>query len=152
MATTLEQLEQGTTVSLLTTELNALANNSTTAAGTAINNVQATANLNGYVFGKVELVLAAYTGTPTVSTSINVWFLLTTDGTNYEDGSNTVVPARAPDVVIPVRAVASGPQRIIVQCLVPVGLFKALAQNTTGLTLAATSNTLTLRANTYQGV
>jgi hypothetical protein len=152
VATTLEQIEQGTAVSLLTTELNSLATATMSAAGTAVNNVQATSNLNGYVWGKVEVVLAAYTGTPTASTAINIWFLLSVDGTNYEDGSNTVTPARMPDVVVPVRAVASGPQRIIVQCLIPVGLFKPIAQNTIGLTLAASGNTVKILANTYQGV
>jgi hypothetical protein len=152
MATTLEQIEQSTATTLLSTEFNSLANGSNTSAGSAVNNVQATANLNGYTRAKIELYLAAYSGTPSANTSINVWFLRTVDGTNYEDGSSSVAPARNPDVVIPVNATASGPQRIIRECFLPVGSFKPLAKNTIGISLAGSGNTLKILPNTDQGV
>jgi len=154
MATTLQMVEQGTAVSLLTTELNSLANNTMCSAGSAVDNVQATSNLNGYVRAKLELVLATYSGTPAASTGVSVWFLKTVDGgSNYEDGSSSVTPARVPDVVIPVRAVASGPQRVVRECWVPVGLWKPIAKNDgTGISFAASGNTLKLLANTDQGV
>lgn len=152
MATTLEQIEQSTATTLLSTEFNSLANGSNTSAGSAVNNVQATANLNGYTRAKIELYLAAYSGTPSANTSINVWFLRTVDGTNYEDGSSSVTPARNPDVVIPVNATASGPQRIIRECFLPVGSFKPLAKNTIGISLAGSGNTLKILPNTDQGV
>lgn len=116
-------------------------------------NTQATSNWNGYVRGKLELVLAAYTGTPTTGTGVSVWFVKTLDGSNYEDGSTGNQPARMPDRFIPVRALASGPQRVIVECLVPVGTFKVLAKNDgTGITFASTNNTVKILLNTDQGV
>lgn len=158
MATTLQMLEQGTAVSLLTTELNSLANNTNVVSSVGgssgvFDNVQATSNLNAYVRAKVELVLAAYTGTPTASSAVYLWFLKNIDGSNYEDGGSSVTPARNPDAVIPVSATASGPQRVIVECWVPVGLFKVLARNAgTGITFAASGNTVKVKLNTDQGV
>lgn len=157
MTTTVQQLEQGTAVSLLTTELNSLATatnviSSVGGSSGVFDNVQATSNLNAYIRGKVELVLAAYTGTPSAGAAILLWFLKSVDGTNYEDGGASVTPARNPDLVIPVAATASGPQRITPECWIPVGKFKVLARNTLGLTLAASGNTVKVLANTDQGV
>jgi hypothetical protein len=154
MATTLKMVEQGTAVSLLTTELNSLANNTMCAAGSAVTNAIGTSNTDGYVRGKLELVLAGYSGTPAVGSTIDVWFLKTIDGgSNYEDGSSSVTPPRNPDAVVPVRAVASGGQRVIVECWVPVGLFKPIARNNgIGLTLASSGNTVKILLNTDQGV
>src|SRR4051812_40304985 len=116
MATTLEMIEQGTAVTLLTTELNSLANNTMSAAGSAQTNTQATSNFNGYVRGKVELNLGSPSGTVTAGTLIDLWFLRTIDGgSNYEDGSASISPARAPDVVFPLRAVSTA-QRVIREC------------------------------------
>src|ERR1700735_3731615 len=104
--TTLNMIEQGTSTAVLTTQLNSLANNTMCAAGSAINNVFATANRNGYPFGSVQLVLAAYSGTPSGGSSINVWFLKSIDGgSTYEDGSSSLQPTRAPDVIFPVETV-----------------------------------------------
>ena len=153
MATTLKQIEQATAITLLSTELNALANNTMCAAGSAVANTVGTSNTDGYVRAKIELVLAAYTGTPTASSAIYLWFLKEIDGTNYEDGSATLTPARNPDVVIPVGAVASGPQRVTVECWVPVGTWKPIAKNVgTGIALAASGNTIKALLSTDEGV
>jgi len=157
MATTLEMIEQGTQVSLLTTELNSLANNALVVSSVGgssgvFNNVQATSNFNAYVRGKVALTLGAPAGTLTANTGAYVWFLKTVDGSTYEDGSASVTPARPPDVVIPVRAVSTA-QLIIVQCRLPVGLFMVLLQNAgTGQTWKSTGNTLVVLANTDQQI
>lgn len=149
----LKQTQQANTLTLLSTELNSLANNTNTATGTARTNTQGTADLDGYTRGVVELVLAAYTGTPTAGTGVSVWFLRAADGTNYEDGGSSVTPARRPDVVIPVRAVASGPQRVAVDCWVPVGTWRPMARNEgTGISFAASGNTVRLRMLTDEGV
>lgn len=155
MATTLEYIEQGTATDVLTTELNSLASGSNTAAGAAQNNAQATANYNGYPRASVQFTMAAYTGTPAANSALYVWFLKSIDGgTTYEDGGSSLTPARSPDVIIPIEAVATGPQKICVQNVrIPVGFFKALAQNNgTGLTLAASGNKVTILPNTVQGV
>jgi len=152
-AVVLKQIEQATPVSLLTTELNSLANNTMCAAGGVFTNTVGTSNTDGYVRGKVELVLAAYTGTPTAGSAFLAWFLKNIDTTNYEDGSATVTPARNPDVVIPIGAIASGPQRIIKECWVPVGVSKPIGKNSgTGISLAAAGNTLKILLNTDEGV
>lgn len=155
MATVLKQVVGGATVSLLTTELNSLANNANGSAGGAVNNVSGgTSNLDGFVRGAVELYLNTYSGTPSGGTGVSVWFLRSADaGATYEDGSSSVTPARMADVVIPVRSVASGPQRIIVPCWLPAGYWKPLARNEgTGITFASSGNTLKVLVNTDSGV
>lgn len=145
----LKLIEQASVVSLLTTELNSLANNTNSSPSSAFDNSIGQSNLDGYVRGKIEVYLATYTGTPAAGSAIHVWFLKTVDGTNYED---TASPRR-PDVVIEVANLASGPQRVIKECWVPVGLWKAMARNGgTGLTLAASGNTVKIRLNTDSGV
>jgi hypothetical protein len=153
-ATTLNMIEQGTSSAVLTTQLNSLANNTMSSAGSAINNVYATSNWNGYPFASVQLVLAAYSGTPTAASSINVWFLKSVDGgSTYEDGSSSLQPVRAPDVIIPVEAVSTGPQKITIQNVkLPVGYFEPIALNNgTGITLASSGNTITILPNSVQG-
>lgn len=150
-ATSLEYIEQSTATNLLTTEMNSLTTGSRTSAGSAINNVQATSNLNGYPYGSVQFLMAAYTGTPSAGAALYVWFLKSIDGgSTYEDTTS----ARAPDVIIPIGAVATGPQKITIQNVqLPVGFFKAVAQNFgTGLTFASSGNILNVLPNTYQGV
>lgn len=145
--------ELSNAVTLLSTELNSLANNTNCSPSGAIDNTQGQADKDGYTRGKLEVYLDTYSGTPTANTGISVWFLLTVDGTNYEDGSSSVTPARPPDVFVPVRAVASGPQRMIKQCRVPVGSFKVLARNDgLGLALAASANTVKFKLNTDEAV
>lgn len=154
-AVVLKQIVAGASVSLLTTELNSLANNTNGSAGSAVNNVAGgTSNADGYVRGAVELYLAAYTGTPTAGTGVSLWFLRSVDGgTNYEDGSSSVTPARTADVFIPVRALSSGPQRVAVPCWLPAGYWKPLARNEgTGITFASSGNTVVVRAETDEGV
>jgi hypothetical protein len=154
MPTTLQMTEQGTPVNLLTTELNSLASGSNSSAGPTVTNTitGGTADTGGYVRAKIELLLAAYSGTPTAGTAILLWFLKTVNGTDFEDGSSSVTPSRRPDVVIPVRNVASGPQRIVVEYWVPVGAFKTLARNDTiGVAFASSGNTIKALFNTDTG-
>lgn len=149
----LKQKEQGTAVTLLSTELNSVPNNTMSSTSSAFTNTQGTSNWDGYQRGKLELYLATYSGTPTAGTGFSVWFLKTLDGTNYEEGVAGNTPARRPDVVLPLRALASGPQRVTVECFVPVGTIKVIAKNDgTGLTFAASGNTLKLLLNTDESV
>lgn len=157
MATTVKQTEQGAEVSLLTTELNSLANNTnvvSSVGGTSgvFANTQGTTSFDGYVEGKVELNLGAPSTTVTANTDVQLWFLLAVDGTNYEDGGASVTPARLPDLVIPLRAVSTA-QRVARRCLIPVGSFKVLLRNNgTGVTLAASGNTVKVKLSSHQGV
>lgn len=149
MATT-EKFLLGSQTTLLDTGLNSLANNGLAISAT-YNNTQGGGAGDGYTLCDLELV-CNYGTAPSVNTACSVWFLATQDGTNFEDGSATVTPARAADVVIPVRAV-TGAQRIIRRAWVPWGNFQALLKNDgTGQAMAATGNTLKIRPVTVQAV
>lgn len=163
MATVEKQL-LGSAVTLMTTELNSLVSSSATTAaistvgGTSgvFNNTVAGGSMDGYLSARVELNLAAPAGTLTANTAANVWFLQSVDGTNFEDGGNVVIPARAPDVVFPVRAVSTA-QRLIRAALLPPGNWPVLIQNNTGQTWSTgssggTSSTLKVLPSTYEGV
>lgn len=142
----------GSQASLLTTELNALANNAC-AISAAFNNIQAGGSGDGYIYCDVELAVT-YGTAPTAGTTCEVWFLQTQDGTNYEDGatSGPVVPARGPDVVFPLRNVNTA-QRIIRRCAIPQGTFKAFLRNSgTGQSMSASGHTLKIRPVTIENV
>lgn len=141
----------GSQSSLLTTELNSLANNTNVITSAAFNNTQGGGSGDGYLLADLELVVS-YGVAPTAGTGCSVWFIQTQDGTNYEDASASITPARAPDVVFPVRAV-TGAQRVIRTCSLPPGNFKVLIRNDgTGQAMASSANTLKVRPSTYENV
>jgi hypothetical protein len=73
---------------------------------------------------------------PSSSSRINIWFLRTIDGINYEDTN----PIRIPDLIIPINSQLS--IRTIWDCQVPACKFKTLLQNyKTGQALS-TGNTV----------
>ena len=126
----------------LTTELDALAVTAGTQStlGAEIDN-----STNKYLLAEAEF-LAGGTYTPTANGYIELWLLRAMDGTNYEDGSASIVPARRPDLIIPVRAGTTITPRALASGLViPPGKYKALAGNRTGATLPATGNVIALR-------
>ena len=142
MATTTTYLG-GSISSVLTTELNSLANN-----GTALGSAY-TMSPAGYILAELELVVT-YGTAPTANTGVSVWFLRAVDGTNYEDGDNSTTPARLPDVVFPLRAVTTA-QRVTRRVAVPPGVFKPVAKNDgTGQTMAASGNTVKILPLTFQ--
>lgn len=141
MSTTTTNL-QGTVQTVLSTELNSLANNALT-LGAAITPTSA-----GYLLAAVELV-ATFGSAPTANTGVSLWFLTDPDGTNYEDGGSGVTPARTPDVVLPVRAVTTAQRVVRRDILLPPGTFKALILNDgTGAAMAASGNTVKIRPYT----
>jgi hypothetical protein len=138
------KLTRGTATNVLTTELNSLANNAN-ALGAAIT---FSTGEPGYLQAEAELLIAGMGGTPTANTTFTVWLLREIDGTNYEDGGTSVTPTRVPDIIFPIRAVATA-QRIIQVCSLPPGNFKALVRNdATGQAMAASGNCLKLRPMT----
>lgn len=135
-ATTLNRVQQGTPTNLLS--LASLADNTLSPVGSPINNVFATANLNGYPWCKLQASFGAYTGTPSAGAALLVWFLTSIDGgTTYEDSSS----ARPPDAIVPIGAVASGPQKVTLKDVeLPVGNFKTIAKTSgVGVTLGTVS-------------
>src|SRR4051812_19407209 len=100
MSDTTEKFVLGSQASLITTGMNSLANNALV-AGAAWDNTQGQTG-DGYTLCDVELV-CTYGSAPTANTGVSVWLLSSQDGSNYEDGSASVTPARLPDIVFPVR-------------------------------------------------
>lgn len=154
---------QATLTTLLSTELNSLAAGNI-AVGSAFDNAQGTANLDGYLFGTLELVLAAPPSAVVAGSVCAVWFLRSIDGTNFEDGSASVYPVRPPDVLFfPVEGSgaqrligvteADGPQGRTTRVPMPVGDFKALFYAPRlGTALASSGNTLRVRMETTEDV
>lgn len=139
----------GSQSSQLTTGLNSLANNALAISAAFDNTVGSTGD--GYMLCDLELVVT-YGTNPTANTAVSVWFLLSQDGTNYEDGGTGTTPARAPDVVFPLL-VSTSAQRIIRRVMLPWGLIKFLLKNDgTGQAMAASGNTLKIRPVTPEMV
>jgi len=123
---------------LLSSELNSLANSSANALSAAGTAVAAT----GHLYGFVEFVAGA-NYTPTANGFIELWLLQSIDGTNFEDGTATVAPARVADVIIPVRAGTTITPRAnagLPPIVLPPGSFKPIARNQTGAALPASGN------------
>jgi hypothetical protein len=124
---------------VLTTELNALANNGRSAAGTEIDN-----GTNKDVFGQLELQVTFGTA-PSAGGFVEIYMVNALDGTNYEDGSNTVDPGTHKLVDrIPVRAVTTA-QRLNGR-MIPLepAKTKFLLVNGSGQAFPASGSTLTL--------
>lgn len=70
--------------------------------------------------------------------AIYFWMLPRTDGTNFEDGDDTVDPARQPDGIIALREF-NGVQRVFVRrALTTPDQAKLLFENQAGATIVAT--------------
>lgn len=146
---TVEKLLLGSITTLASTALNSLANN-TNVACTVFDNTVGQAG-DGYTLCDVELVVT-YGTAPTINTGVTLWFLGAPDGTNYEDGSSSVTPARLPEVVFPLRAVTTA-QRINRRVWLSWGLITPLVRNDgTGQSMAASGNTLKIRPVTRESV
>lgn len=149
MATVDKYLLAGSVTTLATTALNSLANNTNVACTAFDNTVGATGD--GYMLCDLELAVTFGTN-PTANTGFSLWLLQSQDGSAYEDGSSSVTPARAPDVIFPVRAVTTA-QLIIRRCWLPWGKLTPLLRNEgTGQTIAASGNTLKIRPVTPESV
>lgn len=144
MAATIKQLNYETIVSVMTTDLNSIANNAyaTSAAagadGTAAN-----------LLADWELALA--TLTPTGTPLIDLWIIRSADGTNYED--NTTPPPSDSYVGSFEVSTGAGAKRLILRDrTLPPGLFKVVIRNRTGVAFNASGNTLKFRAHNLQTV
>lgn len=110
--------------------------------------------LSSFAFSGMNYVLAQveYSGwfavAPTANTGPSLWFLLSNNGVNFEDGSASVTPAKLPDVVFPLRAVTTN--QIITRITeIPQGIFKSLLKNDgTGQTMG--SGVISILPFTYQ--
>ena len=124
---------------VLSTELNALASAGRSAAGIEVDN-----GTNLDMFGVLELQVTFGTA-PVAGGFIEIYMVTAPDGTNYEDGSDTVDPGTHKLIDrIPVRAVTTA-QRLSGR-LIPLlpEKTKFLLYNGSGQAFPATGSTLTL--------
>jgi hypothetical protein len=131
--------------SRLTTELNSLANNSTSALSAEIDN---TTNL--YRFADFELNLASLT--PTGTPYVSVYIVPTIDGTNYPGWDAGASPGNANNNYwvgdIQLKAAAGTVLQALRGVLLPPGKYKVGLRNASGVTLASSGNTLDERQYT----
>jgi len=133
---------------ILSTQLNTLANSSANTLSTAGSAIQ---NTNGYLYADVEFV-AGSTYTPTAGGFIELWLLRSIDGgSNYEDGSSSIAPARPADIVIPVRGGTTiTPRSGAPGLLLPPGFYEPIARNQTGASLPSSGNIIRWSLYTLQ--
>jgi len=137
--TELQWTAYDTIVSYLTTELNALADDANV-LGAAIDFTEAGTDRKMYL--DVEINLASINLSAQTNPAINIWLLARTDGTNYEDGTDSIDPARMPDKVVPLREIDAA-QRVFARFLLTTpDQGKILIENKSGVALASTGNTV----------
>jgi hypothetical protein len=124
---------------VLTTELNSLANGSRTNAGTAIDN---STNLD--MFGWLELAVT-FGSAPSADAYIAVYMVTSLDGTNYADGSSTVAPGADTWVInIPLNATTSAQNKQVGPIALPPTKIKFIVENKSGQAFPASGSTLKL--------
>jgi len=125
-------------VEYLTTELNALADNGNK-LGAAINFAASGADRKIYMDIEVNLTTVDLSAQVP---AIYLWLLARTNGTDYEDGGDSVDPARPPDAIIPIVASNAAHRGFARNILTTPDYGKILLENQTGAALNATGNTL----------
>ena len=145
---TIKQLKYETLVSVMTTELNSLANNAR-----AISAAQGADATDAHLLSEWELVVT-FGVAPTVDTLIDLYLVRAADGTNYEDGDATNRPAATAYAGSFQVAAKTTAQRLTIPDVpLPPGLYKAIIfNNGTGQAFAATGNTLKVRPHNRQVV
>jgi hypothetical protein len=138
----------GTWTQLLSTELNALANN---AGGLQVVGTNAAFdNTTGLWFwGDFEAIFTFGTA-PTAGANLDLYLLpLCSDGTTYADGAGGTTPTTVAahyKLSFPVRAVTTAQRVVVTDVPIPGGQFLVLlVNNTTGQALAATGHTVKMR-------
>lgn len=125
-------------VSLLTTELNALANNAASAASSAIAN-----QTNLDVYADIELVLASLS--PAAPNYATLYILEAIDGSNYPSATAAVLRNQPSQILctFALDTTAATAQRVVVRnVLLPPGSFKVVLDNQAGVALGGTGNTV----------
>mgnify|MGYP006265221693 CR=1 FL=1 len=146
---TIKQLNYETINSVMTTELNSLANNAR-----AISSAEGADGTAADLFGDWELSVTFGTA-PTAGTGCDLYLVRSADGTNYEDGDASNAPSANAYVGTfgPLRAVTTAQRLIIPDVPMPPGLYKAvLLNNGTGQSFPASGSTLKVRTHNRQVV
>lgn len=124
--------------SILTTELNSLANNTISTASSAIDN-----SSDCHLFMDVELYVHTQGSNRSAGATVALLMLHTLDGTNYDDAHIDTAEVCA---VFTFDATATTARRRTIRDIpIPPGLFKLAVRNQTGQTFASGSNTVKYR-------
>jgi hypothetical protein len=136
-------------VTLMTTELNSIAN-----AGTAVSSVGGSsgtftnANIGQGMIADLFLTLGAVGTALSAGANLSGWFLTSPDGgTTFENTVSGAAQARAPDFIIPLPATtitAGWVYKSAGPVMVPALEFKVFVQNNSGQTWASSGNTIKL--------
>jgi hypothetical protein len=122
---------------ILSTDLNALANAAYSAASAAIDN-----RTTRHLYMGLQLHLASLTPAA-ANTGISVYLLPAVDGSVYPDGSGAVAPpAETYLACFTLSTSAGAKERAIAGLTIPPMLFKIVVLNGSGVALAATGNIL----------
>lgn len=109
----------------------------------------ATDNTAGDQYAYLELLIDLATAA-TAGGYVELWWIKSIDGTNYESGADAVFSARPADVIIPVRSTTDDSQVVTVGPVMwPQGLFKVLFRNSTGQTTTNTDSLTLLRYRSF---
>lgn len=144
MATTKHTAYRQSATSILTTELNTLANSTNSAASAAIDN---TTNLD--LFIDLELYVNTATAARSTGANIQVYMVHAIDGTNYGDVNETTAEFVAS---FPLDAATTARRAAARDIPISPGLFKFFIRNATGQPLNATGNTLKYRTHSVSTV
>lgn len=135
-----------TAVSLLTTELNSLATANGSAASSAVD-----LTASGWQVGDIELLIASSSLAFTSASFVDVYFLISADGTNYpkytSGASHKLAYSnyRACSIAIhPATLSSEAIYENVRGILIPSAKFKVVLINNTGQTLPSSGNTLKL--------
>jgi hypothetical protein len=130
---------------ILSTELNALANNNGALTTTAVSN---SSDLDLYMDLECAVTFAS---SPTAGTLLEIYLVRQVDGTNYEDaagGASPITPGNGFIGGFVLRAVTTAQRMIIPGVSVPPGDFKVLLVNKSGQAFPASGSTV--KANFYR--
>ena len=124
----------GSIVSVLTTELNALANNTLSALGPVYDNTGSAR----HQYVDIELVLASLT--PTAGGYISLYAALAVDGTNYGDAKRESMQQLVG--IFNLDTAAAAKRTSLRNILLPPDLMKFYVDNQAGVALGGTLNTV----------
>jgi hypothetical protein len=142
MATTQHQAYAAAIASVLTTDLNSIANAAISAASSAIDN---TSNLD--LYDDLTFTIATQGGTRSAGATVSVLMVQALDGTNYDDVEATCGQLVA---VFPLDAATTARQVSVRDVPIPPGLFKYFVRNNTGQAFASSGNILERRPHSIE--
>jgi hypothetical protein len=142
MATTKHKAYTAAIASVLTTDLNSLANAGISAASSALDN---TSNLD--LYDDLTFTIATQGGARSAGATVSVLMVQALDGTNYDDVETTCGQLVA---VFPLDAATTARQVSVRDVPIPPGLFKYFVRNNTGQAFASSGNILERRPHSIE--